>query len=213
MVRSHMTTVTAGQVVSVPWGLDLLEGNVLRVYDTGAGPRAVVSVRIPGTDVGEGEDVTLTLPADSLEPMEASPNRSQPGSWVTARAYERSVAEAIQRATEKLGEITEVSEATTDTGIDLVIHSGESIIVAEVKYVSPRLRISAKEIDRALSLADSTSAPFLLVTNASLAPSAVNRWHDGSVPDKFYCIKWRGPEDDTNMETELRLLLSKLRDT
>lgn len=203
-----MPTLTVGQVVSVPWGLDELEGTVLRIYDTGIGRRAVVRVRVPGAGEGEGDDMTLTLPAEALEPVDTLPHKPQPGAWVAAQAYERSVANAIRRIVSRIAEHAEVSEAVADQGIDLLVHSGKSDIMIEVKYVSSRSRLSAQEVDRALATASRTSAPFLLVTNVSLAPSAINRFREGEVPRKFSVVKWRGPEDDTNLASELRLLLS-----
>jgi hypothetical protein len=202
-----MPALTVGQLVSVPWGLDELEGTVLRIYDTGIGQRVVVAVRVPGADE-DGEDTTLTLPADAVEPIDKISHRPQPGAWVSAHAYERDVANAIRRIVSRTTQNAEVSESAADQGADLVVHSDQSTVVVETKYTSSRSRLSAKEIDRALMIASRTSAPFMLVTNVSLAPSAFSRFHEGGVPKKFSLVKWRGPEDDASLESELRLLLS-----
>jgi hypothetical protein len=206
-----MSTLTVGQVVSVPWGLDVLEGTVLRVFDTGVGPRVVVQVHVPGTgDAGEGDETTLTLPIDAVEPINNLSDRPQPGSWVTARSYERRVADAISRTITRIADPAEISESIPDHGIDLLIESPGFSIAVEVKYVASRSRLPEREVDRALETASRTLLPLLLVTNANLAPGALRAFlARKDIPQRFGLVRWRSPEDDADLESELRLLLSK----
>jgi hypothetical protein len=200
-----MPTLSVGQLVSVPWGLDELEGTVLRIYSTGIGERVVVAVHVPGASEDE---TTLTLPIESVEPIGNVPHRLPPGAWVAARAYERAVANALLRVASEIAENVEVSEPETDQGIDLVLHSGQSTVLAQAKYASSRSRLSAKEVDRALTVASRATAPFILVTNVDLAQSARNRFHESETPRRFGLVKWRGPEDDADLKSELQLLLA-----
>lgn len=209
-----MPTLTVGQTVSVPWGLDVLEGTVLRVYGTGSGSRAVVRVHIPGTggDESEGEDATLTLPTDAVEPIDDSPDRPRPGSWVDALAYEQLVAAAVQRILAKIAHPAEVSEPSSesDQGIDMVIHSGDSMIAIEAKYLSSKSRLPEREVDRAIDIAGRTLLPLLLVTNANPAPGALSAFRKRhETAKRLGLVRWRSPADDTDLESELRLLLSE----
>lgn len=70
---------TAGDRVGVPWGLDVLEGVVLRTYEAGAGTRAVVLVDVPGAD-GEPESRTVSLPTTDLLPIGEGHELEAPGS-------------------------------------------------------------------------------------------------------------------------------------
>jgi hypothetical protein len=200
-----MPTLSVGQLVSVPWGLDEVEGTVLSVYGTGTGERVVVSVRIPG---GSEDDVTLTLAADSVEPIDNVAHRPQQGTWVAARAYERAVAKALRRITPDIAQDAEISEPTADQGIDLLIHSSQSTVMIEAKYVSSRSRLPAKEVERALRIASREKTPFILISNVSVAPSARSLFNEDKTPRKFSLVKWRGPEDDASLKSELRLLLA-----
>ncbi len=58
-----------GERVLVPWGLEEFLGEVVEVYSTGLGDRAVVRV-VGANDLG----ATVTVPADSLTPV-AGPTR------------------------------------------------------------------------------------------------------------------------------------------
>lgn len=206
-----MTTLTVGQTVSVPWGLDTLEGTVLRAYDTGAGPRVLVRVRLPGTgEAGEeGAETTLTLPAESVEPIDVAPDRPQPGTWVAARAYERHVAEALMRVMARIADSGEISESSGDQGADLLLHSGDSVIAVEAKHLTTRSRLSAEEADRAIEIARRTLLPTLLVTNANPAPGALTAFlRRQDAPNKIALVRWRNQTDDTDLESELRLLLA-----
>jgi hypothetical protein len=199
----------------------MLEGTVLRVFDTGVGPRVVVQVRLPGTgEAGEeGEEATLTLPVDAVEPIDNLLARPQPGTWVTARSYQRSVADAILRIIARIGDPDQtsevadpalISESSTDRGVDLVFQSGDSSIVVEAKYLPSRSRLPVSDVDQALEIASKNILPLLLVTNANPTPNALHAFlARKESPQNFGLVRWRGPEDDTDLESELRLLLSR----
>lgn len=208
-----MPALTVGQTVSVPWGLDVLEGTVLRVYETGAGPRVVVQVRIPGTGEGgaESEDATLTLPTDVVEPIDDRSAKPEPGAWVADRAYERRVADAVLRAISKIADVGAISEPSSDRGVDYLIHSGDSNIAVQAKHLSSsHSRLPAEEVDRAMKIASASVLPLLLVTNANPTPGALRAFlGKKETPRKFALVRWRSPADDTDLESELRLLLSE----
>lgn len=54
-----------GDRVGVPWYVDVLEGVVVRTYDTGSGPQAVVSVQMPGAG-DESPPQMVTVPVSHL---------------------------------------------------------------------------------------------------------------------------------------------------
>src|ERR1700733_7921820 len=207
MVGGDMPGLSVGQSVSVPWGLDELEGTIVRIYSTGLGKRVVVAVRVPGTG-DEDDEATLTLPIESVEPRDTAARAPAVGAWVAAAAYERAVSDALHRVASELGREAEISEADPDQGIDLVLHSGQSVVFAQLKYLSSRSRLGPEAIDRALAFASQTDAPFMLVSNVNLALSARNRFRESEVPRKFSLVKWRGAEDDDDLRSELRLLLA-----
>lgn len=168
----------------------------------------MVQVTVPGAGEDDSEVLTVTLPLDAVEPADWWPARAKPGSWVSAHTYERNVAEAIRRITEKsVGRHPEVVERERDRAADLVIHLGESGVIAEVKYISPRSRLPVEQINRALAMAEASKLPFLLVTNTDLSPGATERLHGTDIGGHFSCIKWRNSNDDARLESALRDLL------
>lgn len=57
-----------GDRVTIPWGRDQADGEVIAVYETGYAPRATVSVFIEGTE----EPVTVTVRIEWMEPTQAA---------------------------------------------------------------------------------------------------------------------------------------------
>jgi len=63
-----MQEIKAGDRVTVPFGLQELEATVLRVYDTGVGPRVTVEIAIEGTE----EPFVTTYPGDAVSVVSAA---------------------------------------------------------------------------------------------------------------------------------------------
>jgi hypothetical protein len=61
-------TPAAGDRVGVPWYVDVLEGVIVRTYDTGSGTYAVVSVKMPGEE-DKPPSQTVTVPVSHLCPL------------------------------------------------------------------------------------------------------------------------------------------------
>jgi hypothetical protein len=49
--------------VRVPWGLSIVEGEVVDAYDSGFGKQVIVAVTLEGSD----QPVTVTFRADAVE--------------------------------------------------------------------------------------------------------------------------------------------------
>jgi hypothetical protein len=198
-----MPAVSVGQIVSVPWGLDTLDGTVLRIYETGTGRRAVVQVSVPGAD----EDVTLTLPADTLEPAD-HPDRPRQGAWI---GYEAAVVKAFSRVTPKISKNATLFRNTPDE-VDLKIQIGEAFIAAEIKYLPHRPRVSMSLIERAHMLHLRTSLPVILVTNADIEIAENSASLAETTRREIYFVQWQTPADDEALERGIRQLLPSLGD-
>jgi hypothetical protein len=132
-MSSHQTP-TVGDRVGVPWGLDVLEGVVLRTYETGAGTRAVVLVDVPGAD-DEPDSRTVTLPTTDLLPIGEGQELEAPGSWVDEYQFEKEVEEALSRAVRRLAKPAEVETELRLGGQqpDAIVRFGDHLVVVEVK--------------------------------------------------------------------------------
>jgi hypothetical protein len=202
MVRGSMPTLSVGQVVSVPWGLDTLDGTVLHIRETGAGLRVVVRVSVPGAD----EEVTLTLPADALESAD-HPDRPQQGAWL---GYESEVVKAFRRVTPKISKNATLFVNTPDQ-VDLKIQIDDAVIAVEIKYLPHRPRVSMSLIERAYLLQSRTSLPVLLVTNSDTEVASNSESLIETVRRRIYFATWRTPADDAILERGVRQLLSNFR--
>jgi hypothetical protein len=126
-----------GDRVGVPWGLDVLEGLVLRIYETGTGARAVVLVHVPGAD-DEPESRTVTLPTVDLLPIGEGHELEAPGSWVDEYQFEKAVGEALNRVVLRLAESAEVETEPRLGGqrADAIVKIGDHLVVVEAKRVA-----------------------------------------------------------------------------
>ena len=57
-----------GDRVTIPWGLDEVEGEVVAAYSSGRGPYVTVEVCLEGTD----EPITVTFPAEAIRSARAA---------------------------------------------------------------------------------------------------------------------------------------------
>jgi hypothetical protein len=62
------TLPRVGDRVTIPWGLDEVEGQVVAAYSSGSAPHVTVEVRLEGTD----EPVRVTYPAEAIHPARAA---------------------------------------------------------------------------------------------------------------------------------------------
>jgi hypothetical protein len=127
-------TPNVGDRVGVPWGLDVLEGVILRTYEIGTGTRAVVLVDVPGAD-DEPEARTVTLPTTDLLQIGEGHELEAPGSWVDEYQFEKAVEEALSRAVQRLAEPAEVETEPWLGGQrpDAIVKFGDHLVVVEVK--------------------------------------------------------------------------------
>jgi hypothetical protein len=64
-------TPAVGDWVGVPWYVDIVEGVIVRIVDTGSDRCAVVSVQLPG-DGDKPPSQTVTVPVSHLCPLDES---------------------------------------------------------------------------------------------------------------------------------------------
>lgn len=198
-----------GDRVSVPWGVDRREGEVVAVYRTGDVLQVVVRLTVP--EGGGDEPSTVVLPADSVTPLSDDSDLPAPGTWLPGFRYEREVAGALVRV---LGD----SEATTvylnlersGQEIDILIESQQGVIVGEVKGGDPLRESSLDAGVRHLYAVMKTypRAKGLLLTPGALPPSVAERLRSGGLlsPD-VGVVRWRGPQDDQRLALIIHALL------
>lgn len=209
-----MKTPEIGQSVLVPWGLDVLPGTVIRVYNSGAGPRVVVRIDVPGVSGAEIEDVTVTLPVDALEQEGERGSSAAPGEWVHAQAYER---ELVAHITLMLRSMEQGSgmhltisnrHYGSDDQIDFTIQTRDGwMIDCEAKY-SKRL-VGLSSISRLLSTTEKRLVPVLFITNIGLSGPAANELRNADTQGKLNWVLWRGERDNTALEQTILSLLPK----
>jgi restriction endonuclease len=212
VVRSNMPShgLHVGDHVRVPWGLDTLDGVVEDVYETGAGPRVLIRVLVPG---GSEEAETLTLPADAVELADEA-ERSSPGAWVPGARYERSVAEALQRILPTLlGEWDFQAQSWAQPWIgpdrrpDFLIHAGPRLLVLEAKTGGSEKNVTAEAVQQLqayLAKLPSWQAAGLLVTDAELTPQARALLHESP---RIHAVRWRNARDDHRLAAALSSVL------
>jgi hypothetical protein len=221
MVRSGSMpgrTIMVGERVRVPWGLDVLEGDVVDSYDTGSGRRVVVRVAVPDA-VDDAESVTVALPAESVEPIEeASTEIGPPGEWVAGQRYERGLLEALERVVATLPPPTRIERPSDDMGADYILRSGNRFILVEIKAGIRQRTISEvaiQQFHRALRryLNMAAQAPLgqrgagLFVTNQELTDSAQELVKGNRLLE---IVRWRSPHDDRRLAAVVRSLFARL---
>jgi hypothetical protein len=210
MVRSampHQPAPAAGDRVGVPWGLDVLEGVVLRTYETGSGARAVVSVDVPGAE-GEPEAHTMTLPATDLQPIDDGEELQAPGSWVNEYQFAKAVQEALTKAVRRIAERAEVETEPRFGHMrpDAIITLGDHIIVVEAKTTA-RTAATVDQLDSYLrEVRDhnpGASVGGLLVLQFEPQAQVAQELHEHGLTPVF----WNTPRDDTKITMTLSHLL------
>ena len=129
-------TPTVGDRVGVPWGLDVLEGVIVRTYQSPSGTRAVVSVDVPGAD-NEPESRRVTLPVVDLRPIGEGDELEAPGSWVNEYQFSKALHLALARAVHRLAESGDVEVETEPRlghqRLDALVRLGDHLVVIEAK--------------------------------------------------------------------------------
>jgi hypothetical protein len=196
-----------GDRVGVPWGLDVLEGLVLRTYETGAGPRAVVSVDVPGTNE-DPQSRTITLPIKDLLPVEAGHAFQPPGSWVNEYQFAKAVQEALARAVDRLPQRAEVATEPRvgDRRPDAIVRLGDHLVVVEVK-ATVSTSLAVEQLDSYLrevrNRYPGASVGGMLVFQSGPTATTTRELHDLGMA----AVSWNTPRDDQRLTEALTDLL------
>jgi hypothetical protein len=187
---------TPGDHVLVPWGLEEVLGEVVEIYSTGLGDRAVVRV----LDSGD-PDATVTVPADSLRRIGGI------SSGISARmdavAYEGNVISAIQRVIRELG--LNIRKADRSDGwADAILTDGRGRQVAvQAKFFSSG-RVPSDTISVVAGYASSVG-PIILVTNGdptSAASKHLSQLRRRKIP--AWHARWNNTSDDIELGSVIR---------
>jgi hypothetical protein len=197
-----------GDRVGVPWGLDVLEGVVLRTYMTGSGTHAVVSVDVPGAD-NEPQSRTVTLPTTDLLPIGEGHQLDAPGSWVNEYQFARAVQEAVARAASRLSDRAEV-EAEPRLGgqrPDFIVRFGDDhLIVVEVKrtaQTSDAVNQLASYLHQVRDRNPGASVGGMLVLQSKPQASVAQELRDQGLAT----VNWSTARDDSKLAEALTRLL------
>jgi hypothetical protein len=196
-----------GDQVRVPWGLDILDGVVEDIYETGSGRRVVVRVAVPGASE---DDAIVTLPAEDVQLRDEAESTS-PGAWVTGARYERRLTEALGRLLSKLpgkAQLKMQPRISPDWEADFAIQSGPRVVLIEAKAGGPQRRITAETVHRlraSLAKIRPRATAGLLVTDREVTSAASQLLRE---TPSLRAIQWRGPRDDDRLAAALASLLS-----
>jgi hypothetical protein len=205
-MASHQTP-TVGDRIGVPWGLDVLEGVVLRTYETGAGTRAVVLVDVPGAD-DEPESRTVTLPATDLLPIGEGHELEPPGSWVDEYQFEKAVEEALNRVVRGLARPAEVETEPRVGGQrpDALVRLGDHLVVVEIKKAAQTSAV----VNQLASFLQQVRAynPDALVGGLLVLQSKPRTQVARELADLgLTAVNWNAPRDDRKLTAALTRLL------
>lgn len=207
----HSQTLAVGDRVMVPWGLDLLEGVVVRTYRTASGARAVVSVDIPGTD-DQIEPRTVTLPVAELRRVDDGDDTPTPGAWVDEYQYTKTVEDALARVASRLPISTELRTEARNRNLqaDALLRLGDRLIAVETKRSDRDPDAIANQMSSLIDLIKqhepNSSVTGLLVLQSTPRADTIERLKRlGFVP-----VQWQGAGDDRKLASALRSLLGLL---
>lgn len=191
-------TYVAGEIVSVPWGLDIVQGTIIGSYGSGPTERLIVRVSVPGTD----DQPEVTFPAKVIEDAEIARRQGDqaPGSWLTEYGYEQALKALILSILAHRGRSEELSEGdrAADVRPDFVITGQSHPIYVEARtHVTPKVVDQVLSWNRALPAATAHVAAWLIVSAEAPKPDVLNKI-DRARADGV-CIKlieWLKPQDD-----------------
>lgn len=198
-------TPTAGDRVGVPWGLDVLEGVVIRTYRTGNETRAVVSVDVPGTDE---EPQVVTLRTADLLPVGEGHELAPPGSWVSDYQFTKEVQAALARAVKRIGRQAEVETEPRLGGrrADAIVRYRDHLLVIEVK-TSANVANAVSQLTSFLGEVrdrnPDASVRGVLVLRSEPEDQAIRELASQGAT----AVSWNTPRDDSKLASELTRLL------
>jgi hypothetical protein len=175
-----------GEHVLIPWGLEEVLGEVIEVYSTGLGDKAVV--RVLGTSDPEA---TVTVPADSLTPATGRTRGMSPR--IDDMAFRNEITNALSQAVAEVG-LALVNQRMPDRGIDTAIIAGQRLIAVQVKFFETN-RVSTDAIAAIAGYA-TRARPVIVIANAGLSAGANERLeHINHRRQVVWFIRWTGQAD------------------
>lgn len=202
---SSEQTPAVGDRVGVPWGLDVLEGVILRTYQTGSGTRAVVSVDVPGAD---DEPRTVTLRTTDLLSIGEGHELAAPGSWVNEYQFAQAVQAALARTISRLANHAEI-ETEPQLGRrrpDAIVRFGDHFVVVEVKATANTVA-AARQLTSYLHEVrrrnpEASVGGMLVLQSEPEAQDLQELQAQG-----LAAVNWSTPRDDARLAAELSRLL------
>ena len=175
-----------GDRVLVPWGLEEVLGEVIEVYPTGLGDRAIVRL-IESSD----PDATVTVPADTLSRVDGFPSGISPR--LDSIAFEISVVSALQDITGELS-LHLGRRSQPDQEFDAIITDRITEIAVQIKYLVSR-KVSSDTVS-ALAGYTRHGRTVVLVTNAELTPTAYEHLRRLNINKQLaWFVIFNGPSD------------------
>jgi hypothetical protein len=200
-----------GDLVAVPWGLDVLEGTVVSVHGAGQTRRVVVSVDLPDTE-DESRAQLVTLPATTLQDAAAVASERRPGSWLPAYRYEEELRRALVDLFQTDPELSALGRerfSASDMPWDFVLDVGDRKLFIEVKS-SLTGPVSGGTVDQLLThLRASQARIALVVADSGFTSDARERLHEASEAGyRIRTVRWQSPDDNASLDQVIRELLS-----
>jgi uncharacterized protein len=179
-----------GDRVMVPWGFEEVEGEVVDVYPTGLGPRAIVRI-----DLVSGDETTVTLPIDALLPM----GREASAAVGSSSEYEEAVRSALRRTARLLGVAIDDAKRSR-TAVDLLLSASDMQVAVTIKHYSSSRQVPS-DVIAALSGLTREIHGVLLITNVPLSDLASSRLDDYRHRGvNMQHAHWRNSRDDSRLE-------------
>jgi hypothetical protein len=192
-------TPRAGEHVGVRFGLDTLEGVIVRTYETSSGTRVVVEFEVPGTD--ELQPRTVSLRADDLRPLDQV---ESPGSWVDEYQFAQAVQTALERITEQLPTRPDIETnvRVASHRADVVLHLPDGLVVIEIKRMARDAtvadQLSSFLNDAQLSNPEASVAGLIVLQHQPSEPVERELRHRGFAP-----VRWATKRDDQKLAAAL----------
>lgn len=201
-----------GDRVSVPWGLDVLDGVVVSTHGEGDARRVVVSVDLPDVDAESGTQI-VTLAPSALTRAAAVANDRLPGAWLSAYRYEEELRHALESLFREVARIAQSDwreqSALSDVIADFYVQSEGHQLIVEAKN-TPSGKVSRMVVDQLLDRLNRLhGSSGLLVANADLSPEAQRRLEDAAREGyQVRAVKWNSSHDNHVLNRAIQDLLS-----
>jgi hypothetical protein len=212
-------TFVVGETISVPWGLDVIEGVVVGGYGRGDAERVIVSVR-PSENSDEAGQ-TITFPKKVLEAAQERAQAHRPGMWANEVLYEHAVASALTNLlrTNVTAPLRVLRHGAQDVEPDLTLGLGDKVLIVEAKnHLQPG--IDARLFRQVLGwlthheeAADrsnlSAGASGLIVTDSEPTSDVLAEIHDlRTLGHRIAWVRWLDSADNPKLSEALEDLLS-----